>query len=227
MSCPLSKLDIGSSQSPEMIGLRAFQRESPTWSANLSSGSQDTDTGSSSRSFAPRKPSQLLRDRSDVLRTVNPPAPLLPKLIAEKKKQEMENRSNSGSDSSEETRPLIGTMLKNLQRQVNSIWSRRTYSFAIIGHLNVLQPIMTILSAWKSLSPYIMVELDPANPTERSRKLGLIPMLKIRAPNSGVATAVSHTLSSMNFVVQSISPTCSDGSINIQLEWSLREVPAL
>lgn len=191
MSCLRSKLGTGYVPFPEPTGNPASPKELTGVLDNLNLDNPATDIGRSWLPSPPRKPWRSSRVRYAKLRTVSPPDPLLPRLMSGRKTLETESLSSSEKDSFDGIVLPIGQELKNLQSQVHSIWSHRTYSYGIIGHLSQLQPIMTILSAWKRVSPYILVELDPANPTERTMKLGLTPILRIRVASSGVATAVN------------------------------------
>lgn len=183
-----------------------------------------TDTGSVWSPSSPRKQSVRSSDAS-IYRgsTLKPPAPLLPRLTAIKKKQEMENPLNSVSSPLLGIPLPIGPALRSWQKQVKSIWSRRTFTFVITGLSSQLQPIMTNLSQWREQQKFIMAQLVPGNLVEPFPKRDPMCMLKILVANSGVATAVTAMLLSMNFEEESMYPTCSDGWIDIQSEWNSRD----
>lgn len=223
MTC--GKPGIGYAQFREMTGNLPSPEIPAGVLGSQKSENQDIDTGSCSSPTARRKHSIKSKDPS-VFKgcTLNPPDPLLPRLMYEKRRPEMEKDSNLGRNHSVGIVRLTGIELKNWRKAVQSMKSQATYSFVITEPLPLLQVIMSKLSESKSLSLFITVQLEPAKVAERGMRRDFLHTLRIRVANFGVATAVMSMLLSMNLEEELISAICLDGWIDILSELKLKEV---
>lgn len=226
MTC--DKPDTGSALSRETCGSPAYPVElgispaSPSWEL------KDTGIGNYSCPSTPRKLWRRSNSPSEFKGCMlKPPVPLQPRIIAEKKTQEMESRLNLERNHSVGIMALTGIELKRWRKQVDLMKSQVIFSFGITEPLLILQQIMSRLQAMKSLSSFITVRLEPAKAVEHGAKRAYLHTLRIQGPNFGVATAVMSTLLSMNLEVVLMSRTCSGGWIDILSELRLKEAPVL
>lgn len=100
--------------------------------------------------------------------------------------------------------------------------SRQTFSYAITGLCESLLQTLRGQLASLRVSSFIMVEQELENPGWPSKKEDPTYTLRIRVVNSGVATAVSGMLFSMNFEVTLMFPTYYDGQTDIRSELRLK-----
>lgn len=121
----------------------------------------------------------------------------------------------------------IGTLSETKLKVAISKKFQLTFIFDIMEIYSESGPSIFSQFLLKELVSCSGATLEQVKATEHGKKLEWMDILRIRAPNFGVAIKVTNTLSWMNFEAESISHICSDGSINIQSVWKSKEAQSL
>lgn len=133
-------------------------------------------------------------------------------------------KRNSKKDWDAIWRSAVAGDLDSVLGYVNGRYPLR-YEFRVIELCEPLAQTMRSRLEWSELATFSGVELA----LESRGKLGQMPVttltLRIRAANSGAATVAKSLLSSMSLEEALTSVTYSDGLIDTQSEWRLKDLP--
>jgi len=215
----------GYSQSPTLTGPRISRRESLGSEDNWNPAqTPDTFTGKSLWAAARRNLSGEFKRSLE-----EPVTPNLadqkprPRMFGRKTPESKEPSLNLEKSPSSETAPQIGTLFGNQHSEETSCPFLQTFEFIVIG-LSELSALTTLNQLkWSELAMFSLVQLGlgshdalGANPEWRLS-------VKIPTANSGAVTVVNQELSSMNFVVESMSHTYSAGLIVTRATWKSKD----
>jgi len=219
------KGSIGCSQFPSLTGPPIYRRESlgseASWNA---AQTQSTFTGKSLWAQARRRLSEESRQSSETPATPNyPDQKPVPLMYGRKTPESPAPSLNLENSPSSETAPQTGTEYGNTLNEEISCPFQQMFVFTVTGLCE--QSALTTQNrlVWSGLAMYTSVRLELGS----LDALGMNPewrlIVRIPTVNSGAATLVNHELSLMNFVVESMSHTYSDGSIVIRSMWKSRD----
>ena len=130
---------------------------------------------------------------------------------------------NLETEPSTETIQPTGTPSGDVQYVGISWPSQETYVFDIIEHCGPSQQTTLNQLLWSELVTYSSVQLEQVNQNLLGNRQVYKLTVKIPTQNSGAVTVVKKTLSSMNFVAESMSRTYYDGLIVIRSTWKSKE----
>lgn len=215
----------GSLQSPQLTGPPVYRRESLGSVDNVRSGPPPGMSTGRLWSLSQRN------DQSPVLGKYlaadlmpnSPVANVLPSTSGKKKPGSPVRSLSTESDRSDETNEPIGNKYGSAPSGEITNRFRRIYEFVVIVRSE--KSAMTTMHRlqWSAAAMSIGATLELGS----QGLLGMKPVwtltLRIPIPNSGVLTEVSGMLSSMSFVVASMSHTYSGGWIAIRSVWRLKE----
>jgi len=224
MQCPQNnKASTGSELSPGTPTCRGLNANLPGNGGNWNSPQADSSTGSS-WSPSPRKvlwPSS--KDSSDQLDTGSWLSQGQPANTAGKKTP-VSPELNSSLDPVPSASPqnLTGMTSGQLLKLALSTESRHLSRFDVMAPSEESLQTLRNQLEWSELVMFSGVQLVLASQGELGKKLDYKLILKTREQSGGVGILIMNTLLLMNFEVQSISHTYSDGLTDTQSWWKLK-----
>lgn len=217
---------IGYSQYPKMTGPPVYRRESlgseDSWNP---AQPPDTCTGNL---FADPDVKFLYEELNNSLEE-----PVTPNLLGQKPQPIMFGKKRQPlmePDLNLEKSPLIehpaltGTPYGRLQHEETSYPFQPTFEFVITELSEASALTLRNQLQWSELATYTQVRLVLANRNSLGNEQDWTLTLKIPTQNSGAVTVANAVLSSMNFEVESMSHTFSDGSIDILAMWKSKDL---
>lgn len=184
----------------------------------------DTATGRFWQPSPARNPYDRLSQRLETPVTVNSPDQKPQVTTSGRMTPESREPSlNLEQDPSNEMTPRTGTPSGNLQHAVTSYPFQPMYVFSITGLCEASALTLQNRLLWSELVMYSLVQLALVSQGQLGREQVWTLTLKIPTQNSGAVTAANQVLSSMNFVVESMSRTYYAGSIAIRATWKSKD----
>jgi hypothetical protein len=220
------KASTGSSRFPKMTGPPVYRKESLGSEDNWNPAQpRDTPTGSLSAEPEVKFLYEELKNslETPAMPSFQDPKPR-PRMFGKTRQPLMEPDLNSAKNPLTEAQVPTGTPSGNLQHEVTSYPFQPTFEFVITELSEASVLTLRNQLEWSELATFSLVRLELANQNWRGNGREWTLTLKIPTQNSGAVTVANALLSSMNFEVESMSHTFSDGSIDILAMWKSKDL---
>lgn len=219
------KESTGCSQYPSLSGPPIYRRESLGSEDNWNPAqTPDSYTG---KFWSPSASRNLFRKSKNCLETPSMPnspdlKPVLP-MSGRKTPESREPSLNLETSPSREPTPRTGNESGSMLNEVNLCEFLPIFVLTVTGLSEQSALIMRNQLEWSELATYSGVQLGLGSQNLLGSKPEWKLIVRIQTPSSGAVTVANHMLSSMNFVVESMSRTYSDGLIVTRATWKSKD----